>query len=129
MHRRSNIECASSGVPDVICAATLFGHCRTLRLPQDEEVLIGGRHRIVLGALVGLVAFLWKGDPIIGAVLSLAMFGTLLVAAVTGTLLPLFLRWLKIDPALASSVFVTTATDVTGFLLFLGLGALALARF
>ena len=94
-----------------------------------KEFLIGIANGIVLGALVGLVAFLWKGDPIIGAVLSLAMLGTLLVAAVTGTIVPLFLRWLKIDPALASSVFVTTATDVTGFLLFLGLGALALARF
>ena len=94
-----------------------------------KEFVVGVANGIVLGALVGLVAFLWKGDPIIGAVLSLAMLGTLLVAAVTGTLLPLFLRWLKIDPALASSVFVTTATDVTGFLLFLGLGALALARF
>ena len=94
-----------------------------------KEFVIGIANGIVLGALVGLVAFLWKGDPIIGAVLSLAMLGTLLVAAVTGTLVPLFLRWLKVDPALASSVFVTTATDVTGFLLFLGLGALALARF
>ena len=94
-----------------------------------KEFAVGVANGIVLGALVGVVAFLWKGDPIIGAVLSLAMLGTLLVAAVTGTLVPLFLRWLKVDPALASSVFVTTATDVTGFLLFLGLGALALARF
>ena len=49
--------------------------------------------------------------------------------AVMGALVPLFLRWLNVDPALASSIFVTTATDVVGFLLFLGLGALALARF
>ena len=94
-----------------------------------KEFVIGIANGVVLGALVGLVGFLWKGDAIIGAVLSLAMFGTLLVAAVTGTIVPLFLRWLKVDPALASSIFVTTATDVTGFLLFLGLGALALARF
>ena len=94
-----------------------------------KEVLVGVTNGIVVGLLVGLVAFAWKGDPILGAVLSLAMLGTLLVAAVTGTLVPLFLRWLKVDPALASSVFVTTATDVARFLLFLGLGALALARF
>ena len=94
-----------------------------------KEVLVGIMNGIVVGLLVGVVAFLWKGNPIIGVVLSLAMLGTLLVAAVTGTLVPLFLRWLKVDPALASSVFVTTATDVAGFLLFLGLGALALARF
>ena len=94
-----------------------------------KEFLVGIANGVTLGALVGIVGYLWKGDAIIGAVLSLAMLGTLLVAAVTGTIVPLFLRWLKVDPALASSVFVTTATDVTGFSLFLGLGALALARF
>ena len=78
---------------------------------------------------MGVVAYFWKGDPILGAILSAAMLGTLLVAAVTGTLVPLFLRWLKVDPALASSVFVTTATDIAGFILFLGLGAMVLARF
>jgi len=94
-----------------------------------KEVLVGVTNGIVIGILVGIVAFLWKGDPILGAVLSLAMLGTLLVAAVTGTLIPLFLRWLKVDPALASSVFVTTATDVAGFVLFLGLAATFLGRF
>jgi magnesium transporter len=58
----------------------------------------------------------------------MAMVGTLFVAAVMGTLIPLALRWMKVDPALASSVFVTTATDVSGFLLFLGLGTFFLAR-
>ena len=94
-----------------------------------KEVLVGVANGIVMGILVGFVAYLWKGEPIMGAVLALAMFGTLFVAAVMGTLIPLFLRWLKIDPALASSVFVTTATDVTGFLLFLGLGSFVLTRY
>ncbi len=94
-----------------------------------KEVLVGLANGVVMGILVGFVAYLWKGEPIIGALLALAMFGTLFVAAVMGTLVPLFFRWLKIDPALASSVFVTTATDVTGFLLFLGLGSFVLARF
>ena len=93
-----------------------------------KEVFVGVANGIILGILVGCIAYLWKGDPILGIVLSLAMLGTLLVAAVVGTLMPLFLRWLKIDPALASSVFVTTATDVSGFVLFLGLGTLFLGR-
>ena len=93
-----------------------------------KEVLVGVTNGIVMGLLVGAVAYLWKGNPLIGGVLSLAMLGTLLVAAVTGTLVPLFLRWLKVDPALASSVFVTTATDVAGFLLFLGLGSIILSQ-
>ena len=54
------------------------------------------------------------------------MFGTMVVAAVVGTLMPLTLRWMHVDPALASSVFVTTATDVAGFILFLGIGTLVL---
>lgn len=94
-----------------------------------KEVLVGAVNGIVVGVLVGLVAYAWKGEPLLGAILTLAMMGTLLVAAVMGTLIPLSLRWLKVDPALASSVFLTTATDVAGFLLFLGLGAAFLTRF
>lgn len=94
-----------------------------------KEVIVGAVNGIVVGILVGVVAYLWKGNPWLGVVLALAMVGTLLVAAIMGTLVPLFLRFLKVDPALASSVFVTTATDVAGFLLFLGLGALFLSRF
>ena len=94
-----------------------------------KEVLVGVVNGLVIGTLVGLVAYLWKGSPALGIVLSIAMVGTLLVAAVMGTLVPLALRWIKVDPALASSVFVTTATDVAGFLLFLGLGSVMLSRF
>ena len=78
---------------------------------------------------MALAAIAWKGDPILGVILALSMFGTLIMAAIAGTLVPLALRWLKVDPALASSVFVTTSTDVAGFLLFLGLGTTLLGRF
>ena len=94
-----------------------------------KELLVGIANGILIGALVGAAAFVWKGSALIGVALGLAMVGNLVVAAVTGTLVPLALRWLKVDPALASSVFVTTATDVTGFLLFLGLGTFFLASF
>ena len=94
-----------------------------------KELLVGLLNGILIGLLVGAVAFVWKGNPLIGGALCLAMIGNLLVAAIMGTLVPLTLRWMKVDPALASSVFVTTATDVTGFLLFLGLGTFFLARF
>jgi len=92
-------------------------------------VLVGAVNGLATGLLAGLIAFLWKASPWLGAALGLAMVGNLVIAAVAGTLVPLFLRRMKIDPALASSVFVTTATDVAGFLLFLGLGAAFLARF
>ena len=93
-----------------------------------KETLVGIVNGLTIGLFVAVVAFLWKGSPVLGGILALAMVGNLLVAAVMGTLVPLALRWLKVDPALASSVFVTTATDVCGFLLFLGLGAHFLGR-
>jgi magnesium transporter len=65
-----------------------------------------------------------QGSPWLGLILGLAMIINMFVAATAGTLIPLALRALKIDPALASSVFITTLTDVFGFLSFLGLGAL-----
>ncbi len=94
-----------------------------------KEVLVGAMNGIVIGLVVALAAVAWKGNPILGVVLALSMFGTLIMAAITGTLVPLALRWLKVDPALASSVFVTTSTDIIGFLLFLGLGTMLLGRF
>lgn len=94
-----------------------------------KEVFVGVVNGIAIGILVGVVALLWRGNSIVGMVLALAMIGNLLIAAITGTLVPLILRWLKVDPALASSVFVTTCTDVFGFFLFLGLGAFFLTRF
>ena len=94
-----------------------------------KEIVVGVVNGIAMGILVALIVFLWKGSPALGLVLGLAMVGNLLVAAVMGTIVPLALRWLKVDPALASSVFVTTATDVCGLLLFLGLGAYFLGRF
>ena len=69
-----------------------------------------------------------KGNPVLGGVLGLAMVINMFVAATAGTLIPLGLRALKVDPALASSVFITTLTDVFGFLVFLGLAAAFLGR-
>jgi magnesium transporter len=65
-----------------------------------------------------------QGSPWLGLILGMAMIINMFVAATAGTLIPLALRALKVDPALASSVFITTLTDVFGFLSFLGLGAL-----
>jgi magnesium transporter len=94
-----------------------------------KEVLVGTANGVTIGIIVALVALAWKGSPALGVVLGLSMFGTLIMAAIAGTLVPLALRWFKVDPALASSVFVTTTTDVVGFLFFLGLGAQLLSRF
>ena len=92
-----------------------------------HEAQVGITNGIVLGLLVGLIAWWWKGIPVLGLVIGIAMMGNMMVAALAGVLVPMFLRWVKVDPALASAVFVTTATDVLGFSLFLGLATYFIA--
>jgi magnesium transporter len=66
---------------------------------------------------------LWKGDFTLGLVLSIAMLGNMLVAGMFGAGVPILLRQIRMDPAVSSAVFVTTFTDIIGFVLFLGLAA------
>ena len=77
----------------------------------------------LLGVVVGLVAYAWKGNGTLGIVLGLAMLGNMVVAGLAGAGVPLLLRRFGMDPAVSSAVFVTTFTDVIGFLMFLGLAA------
>jgi len=86
-----------------------------------KEAAVGLLQGISVGAVAGLGVFLWKGDPIMGLVLGLALVGNMLVAGIIGSMIPLGLKALKLDPALASSVLVTAVTDSFGFALFLTL--------
>ncbi len=86
-----------------------------------HEVRVGALNGLLLGLLVGFVAWIWKGNPMVGVVISLAMLGNIVIAALAGVVVPMLLKFLRVDPALASSVFVTTFTDCCGFFLFLGL--------
>ncbi|MYD88539.1 MAG: magnesium transporter, partial [Acidobacteria bacterium] len=86
-----------------------------------KEALVGVANGIVLGGAGAGVAWGVFGNPYQGAILALAMVINLLVAAIAATLIPIALRALKIDPALASAVFITTMTDVFGFFAILGL--------
>ncbi len=91
-----------------------------------KEALVGIGNGVSLGLVAAVVAWLTKGDPMLGAVLCAAMVINMFVAATAGTLIPLGLKAIKIDPALASSVFITTMTDVFGFASFLGLATVFL---
>ena len=91
-----------------------------------KEGLVGLGNGLVLGSVGALVVWLMKGNPVLGGVLGLAMVINMFIAATAGTLIPLGLRAMKVDPALASSVFITTFTDVAGFASFLGLATVFL---
>ena len=86
-----------------------------------KEILVGVTNGIVMGLAVGTVAALIGEGPKLGVVVFLAMTGNLMVAGFAGAFIPILLERLGADPAVASSIFVTTFTDVCGFLLLLGL--------
>jgi magnesium transporter len=91
-----------------------------------KEAVVGLGNGFALGTIAALGAWALQGNPYIGIVLALAMIINMFVAATAGTLIPLALRAMNVDPALASSVFITTLTDVFGFFSFLGLGTIFL---
>lgn len=91
-----------------------------------REVVLGILHGIWLGILVAVIAIVWKQNIGLGIVLGLAMFGNMIIAGSVGAAVPLLLRRLGIDPAVASAVVVTTITDVAGFILFLGIASAAI---
>ena len=99
-----------------------------LRALLSKEVLVGALNGAAWAVVVGAVSALWFADVPLGLVIAGAMAINLLVAALAGVLVPLFLRRMNVDPALAGGVVLTTVTDVVGFLSFLGLATLVLLR-
>lgn len=93
-----------------------------------REILIAAINGIAIGIVVGLAAWLWKGNAWLGIVAGVAMLLNIANAVLVGVLVPLSLRALKVDPALASGIVVTTFTDVVGFFIFLGFATLVVTR-
>jgi len=91
-----------------------------------KELLVGVVNGLLFAALTGLVAWAWFDSPGVGGIIAAAMIVNMIVAALAGTLVPLGLERLGVDPAVASSVFVTTVTDVVGFFAFLGMATVFL---
>ena len=91
-----------------------------------KELLVGVLNGVGWASVVSVFTFLWIGDWRIGAILGGAMIINMVVAAASGYVIPLTLKRLKVDPALAGGVVLTTVTDVVGYMSFLGLAAIFL---
>ena len=94
----------------------------------NREVMVGFINSMLWAFVVAVVATYWFGQPALGVIVAVALVINLVIAAIAGTVLPLIMRKLLIDPALAGGVVLTTITDVVGFMTFLGLGAIFLAN-
>jgi len=92
----------------------------------NKEVAVSGLNGIIWSIVIALVTYYWFSDIVLSVVIGLAIIVNLVVAAFSGAFLPLLLTKLKIDPALAGGVILTTITDVIGFVAFLGLAALVI---
>lgn len=90
----------------------------------SRELLVGLLNGLLFAVIMGLVVLMWFGSGDLGLIIAFAMIVNLFVAGLAGILIPIALDKIGIDPAVASSVFVTTVTDVVGFFVFLGLAAL-----
>ncbi len=91
-----------------------------------KELMVGILNSLGWALVVGGIAMMWFGDGVLGVIVGTALVINLVAAAITGAGLPLVLRRLSIDPALAGGVILTTVTDVVGFISFLGLGTIFL---
>lgn len=86
-----------------------------------EELVLGIVQGLVVGAVLGAIVFLWQRDVALTVLVTASMVLNLVVAALAGVIVPTVLRAVRVDPATASAVFVTTATDVCGIVMYLGL--------
>lgn len=94
-----------------------------------KELFTGCINGLAIGGIAGLASWLWIGKPVLGVVVCAAMLLNMIASAVAGVMVPISLRALKVDPALASSIMVTTATDIIGFFLFLSFATIAISAY
>ncbi len=114
---------AGSQTLTVVIRGIALGHIgpNNLRWLLGKEFAVGCFNGMLWALIMGVIAALWFGDPKIAFIIGAAMVVNLITAAIAGALLPVILKSVRIDPALAGSVVLTTVTDVVGFFSFLGL--------
>ena len=95
-----------------------------IRALLSREALVGLSNGLLWSVVIGFIAYLWFDDFTLGYVIGASIIINLLIAALIGTLLPGYLKSMKIDPALAGGVVLTTVTDIVGFFSFLGIATL-----
>ncbi len=91
-----------------------------------NEMMTGAVNGIINGSIVALVAIFFNKNPLLGLILGVSMFTNLIIAGLFGTIIPLTMKKLGKDPASSAAVFITTATDISGFFIFLGLATILL---
>lgn len=91
-----------------------------------KEAAIGLLNGILWALIIGAIVVVWKGDWLLGIIISGAMLTNLLIAGIAGVSVPIVLKKMNIDPALAGGMALTTITDVVGLSVFLGLATLFL---
>ena len=93
-----------------------------------KEVILGLINGAIIGLVTGIIVALIYHNMYLGLIIFLAMIGNLIISGFFGLVIPIVLEKLKVDPALSSSIFLTTATDVLGFFLFLSLASIFLSK-
>ena len=86
-----------------------------------NEIIAGGTNGLITGVLVAVIASVFNQNPLLGIVLGVSMVLNLVIAGLFGTTVPLALDRVGKDPATSATIFISTATDVLGFFIFLGL--------
>lgn len=117
---------AGSQTLTVLIRGMALGHVSSsnVRWLLYRELVVGALNGVLWALVVAVIAVLWFGDVALGGIIAAAIVINLLIAALCGTLLPIALKKLRIDPALSGNVILTTVTDVIGFMAFLGLATL-----
>ena len=117
---------AGSQVLTLVIRGEALGHLSgsNFRWLFNRELIVAGINGVLWAVVIAIITFAWFRDPAIAIIIGSAIIINLMVAAMSGAVLPMILKARGIDPALAGSVILTTVTDVVGFMSFLGLATL-----
>jgi len=93
-----------------------------------NEMLAGLINGLINGTIVAIIAILWNQNALLGLIVAISMVVNLIIAGLFGSIIPLIMKKLDKDPASSATIFITTATDVCGFFIFLGLAEIFLTK-